>query len=539
MSTKLAFLLAVTVVTAFAVGCSTDHGSGVDDAGIIVPDSARRGDALFAVDALATATIGTACTADTDCHGTNAMCFNDPNFGDFVPGGYCTLACDPAMATSCPTGSECQQISRTQSICIATCDPASMTRQCGGRMGYGCSSDPMFSGRCVGGCFDATDCPAGLMCDRMGGQVGSGTCYTPSAMIGIACTTDMQCPIGGNCNAENAGGWPGGACIVPGCDAAANTGCTGNAQCIAVGGAQGDCIQGCTIANDCRVGYTCTASTVNPDRHYCAPACTNSSQCTGGRVCNAGLGTCDIPFAGTIGGACQRFNPMTCAGGTCLSERSSGYPSAMCTYAGCSATEPCPSGGVCAPRVFPSTFNVCLLACSSDTQCRAGYHCLRSNPADPASAMACVPSCATNADCTSMAAMGVADVCNVGTGLCGAPFSPTLLGAACVNDSTCVGGHCATEALSGFAGGMCVYPGCALSGTGGSTCPAASACIDDHYGDPARGVCAPTCTGTTSCRAGYACVATSTSGVSACQPMCTSASCAPGRTCNTTSGLCH
>jgi hypothetical protein len=533
MLKKLA--LVVALAAPFVAGCSDDHSNnGNNDAGIVLPDSARTPDA-YVNDAYVASTIGTPCTADTDCHGMMPMCVTDPTF---FPGGYCTQICDPMMPTSCPMGSQCIQLGRGMNYCVATCDPNATTRQCGGRMNYGCSTDPMFSGNCVGGCFDATDCPMGLMCDRMGGQVGAGSCFTPGAMVGAACVADTDCPMGGACLVENGDGWPGGACTVPGCDPMANTGCGMGEQCIPLQGVfgppQGYCLHGCATTNDCRVGYMCTPSPIVPDRRYCAPGCTTSGQCTGGRICNVGLGTCDVAFSGTIGGMCQRFDPTTCAGGSCVSERSSGFPGAFCTYAGCSATEPCPSNGVCAPRPFPSATNICYASCSSDAQCRAGYHCRPANPADASSARACIPSCSSSMDCANMG-----DVCNIGTGLCGAAFVPANEGMACTGDSTCMGGHCMTEALTGYPGGMCVYPGCSLAGMGGSPCPASTVCVDDHYGDPGIGVCAPTCTGPSGCRAGYTCAAVGTMGTSACQPMCTATSCATGRSCDTTTGLCH
>jgi hypothetical protein len=253
-------------------------------------------------------------------------------------------------------------------------------------------------------------------------------------------------------------------------------------------------------------------------------------------VCNAGLGTCSDPFTGTIGGTCSRRDPTTCAGGTCLSERSSGFPGAgYCSYAGCGTSEPCPGTSVCAPR--PGTTSICLAHCTSDTDCRTGYHCLPSDPSMPSSPTACLPGCSAPTDCTSMG-----DVCNVGTGLCTQPFMAANEGIACTSDAACPSGRCLTEATYGYPGGMCVYPGCSLvTGGTGAVCPAMSTCVEDGVGSPDLGVCAPTCTvGGSSCRAGYACVAMSGSTTEGtCQPACTAASCATGRTCDMTTGLCH
>lgn len=225
-------LLLASFLALSAAACSADHSEG-SDAGILVPDSARPPDAVFYDAGSVPGSIGVPCAADTDCHGAGARCLAEPQI---FPGGYCSAMCDPAVATSCPTGAQCQDFGRGMTFCVLTCDPGVMTRQCGGRANYGCSMDPQLSGVCVGGCVDATDCPTGLMCDQTGGQLGSGACFTPGAMIGAACVDDTQCPAGGGCQDEANGGWPGGSCIAPGCDLPGNTGCSGDAQCIGLGG---------------------------------------------------------------------------------------------------------------------------------------------------------------------------------------------------------------------------------------------------------------------------------------------------------------
>lgn len=527
-------LLGACAVLAALTGCSEDHPMDSGDAGIVVPDSARPPDAFFYDAGPVSGSIGNACTADTDCTGTNEMCIGDPTF---FPDGYCTATCDPAVADSCPMGSQCQDFGGGQMFCLLTCDPSVTTRQCNGRMGYGCANSIQLSGVCVGGCVDASDCGGTLDCDTAAGYAGA--CFTPGAAAGDPCTMDTECPSGGFCQDEAFGGWPGGACLVPGCDLAANTGCSGDAQCIAqqgfFGPPQGYCIDGCTTDTDCRTGYTCTASTVNPDRHYCAPGCTSDAQCGGGRVCNVGLGTCAVPFTGTVGSTCSRRDPTTCNGGTCLSERSSGFPATYCTYSGCGASEACPGTSICWERTGAT--NLCVAACTADTDCHTGYRCLHSDAADPSSPTACLPGCTSNTDCTSMG-----DVCNVGTGLCAQPFTTTQTGMPCTSDATCVGGRCLTESAWGYPGGECVYPGCSLNAAvTGAICPSMSTCIDDGAGDPDIGICAPTCTiGTSGCQTGYACTAIpggTTTG--ACTPACTSdANCATGRTCDTATGLC-
>lgn len=543
MSKQTSFVLVSTVLALAA--CSQDHSMGGDDAGIVVPDSARPPDA-FAYDAGPPGgNIGAACASDTDCSGIATTCIGDPQI---FPNGYCTASCDTATPDSCPMGTTCQDFGGGSVFCVLTCDPSVTSRQCNGRAGYGCSTNFQFSGLCVGGCVDETDCPSGLMCDPMGGDLGAGTCFTPGASVGVACVDDTQCPMGGFCQPEAGGGWPSGSCIVPGCDVATNMGCTGDAQCVQLAGAfgppQGYCLDGCTTSTDCRDGYACTPSAANPDRHYCAPACTTDSQCSGGRQCNQVLGTCGDPFTGTLGGQCSRRDPTTCPGGSCLSERSAGFPTSYCAYTGCGTSEPCPTGGVCTAR--PGTTSICLRGCTSDTDCSTtpGYACRHSDPADATSAMACVPACTMDSQCTATDFMtGAHYVCNVGTGTCALPFVGTNEGIACTSDSACVGGRCLTESAFGYPGGECVYPGCSLTtGITGVTCPTSSLCVDDGIGSADFGICQVACTPGASgtCRDGYACVGiggSTTDG--ACQPACTASTCAAGHSCDGTTGLCH
>lgn len=537
MSNKPFFAVSVALVTLSASACSTSHTDPGDmnDVGIQLPDAAALPD-VVTIDAPVVSQIGTACTSDPDC-GSGNLCSDI-----FGPAGYCTAACDAAAGTGCPDGSTCVGVSQTEAYCLLACDPAVTTRQCGGRPGLGCSTAGMTAGLCVPGCVDASDCGGSLACDPTGGDFGAGACYTPGAANGAPCTDDSMCPAGGLCETEDGAGWPGGGCVVienPPCDVASNTGCMGDAQCIASQGGFGGppiglCVDGCTTSADCRVGYSCEASGTYPDRHYCAPACTTTAQCTGTNVCNVGLGLCAPPFNNSqLGGTCQRFDPTTCSGGTCFSERSSGFPDSYCTYQGCSATQPCPTGGVCSTS-YGAT-GICLDACTSDANCRAGYACRPSDPANASSPLGCVPACTSTAQCTR-----TGNVCNVGTGLCTAAFTAANLGMPCTSDATCTGGRCMTEAATGYPSGECVYPGCSLTGGTGATCPTGSACVDDALGDPALGICAPTCTvGATTCRDGYACVASAGSTTEGtCQPSCTPTSCAAGRTCDGTTHLC-
>jgi len=438
-------------------------------------------------------------------------------------------------------------------FCLDECDLASPERSC--RMGYGCATSFMLPAPvCIPGCTDESDCSDGLACDPMGGFVGAGSCYDPTSSLGDACADVADCPSSSYCLTEDEAGWPGGACIGFGCDPDSGTGCDGDAVCLRGGGGGGGaCADGCSIDSDCRDGYSCEPSAEHPELTYCAPACTDDAQCTGGRVCNPAAGTCDVPFdRDDLGRACSSDPASLCAGGTCRTEFSSGFPGSYCFYDGCdTSAEPtaagCPGDGVCV-AVGDGTSGICLDGCVALADCpRDGYDCIPSDRADPTSPTACMPACTTDASCANMGF-----VCNEGTGLCRPDFDETELGVPCDGPDTCSavcsrrsgcasGGVCLREEDEGWPAGTCTFRGCRLSGTGpAEACPTGGVCVDDTEGNPEIGVCLTECTVGMSggCRAGYACVDTGT-GTGACRPACTTSDCTGGRTCSMTTGLCE
>jgi hypothetical protein len=475
--------------------------------------------------------IGDACTSTGDC-GEGGLCLNDP---DLAPGGYCSQSC--AGGAACPEGSTCLDFGMGQSFCFLDCDPEASTRPCE-REGYGCATNFMFIPEpvCLPGCFDASDCPAGAECDPTGGFIGAGACFEPGAMPGDACTSDTDCPSGGACITEADSGWPSGTCAV-GCDAATGDGCDGG-TCIP--GNFGDfCVASCTSSSDCRPGYRCEANDAPSGGSYCAPGCATDDDCaTSGYVCNPGLGTCDVPFdAALLGETCNR-RTGGCEGGSCLSESSSGFPGAYCSYAGCTlGGTDCPGDGVCVAGAGDTNF--CFDGCTADADCRTGYACRPSDYTVTGSPLVCSPACTATSQCAN-AMRGFE--CNVGTGRCTTPFDAALQGEPCADTSECPGGRCRDEATDGWPAGTCAALGCRLAGTGASVdCGAGAVCVDDALGDPDVGECLTACTvGTSGCRPGYACVALASGGTEgACRPACDATSCGTGRTCDTASGLCR
>ena len=78
------------------------------------------------------ATVGDACTSDTEC-GDMGFCINQVN----TPGGYCSQPCVPDKDSTCPTGSTCvrQGAASDVSACFLKCTTNSDCRS-----GYQCLS---------------------------------------------------------------------------------------------------------------------------------------------------------------------------------------------------------------------------------------------------------------------------------------------------------------------------------------------------------------------------------------------------------------
>lgn len=449
--------------------------------------------------------VGAPCRSDADCRRPVDECIVDP-IDDFipVPDGYCT--------THCLDDSDCAGQSRCHmgyGICLASCGETEGDR-C--PPGLGCqpflSNLPDLPRHCFPGCEDDSDCDDGLTCAVGSGFFGTGLCIDPSRPLGGACETDTDCPPEAIC-----GFGPGGSCELPYCQIEPESGCPDDARCVSYA----VCLDGCTTDADCRPGYECGETSIDPGRFVCLEA-----------FVTANLGQpCDTEDA--------------CPGGTCFTEGwTRGFPGGYCAAFGCDvvAQTGCPGDGVCIDEASssrdPRRRSYCLDGCTSGADCRSGYDCLPSRPSDATSPLACMPACTSDADCTGASPTLGAHVCNVGAGTCGPPFDPALLGQPCLGPGACDGGTCIEEAMDGWPGGACVLAGCRLSGSGRETpCPAGGACADDEAGDPEFGVCVTACASPTDCRAGYACEA------GACVPACGPSDCTGGRTCDVSTGLCE
>jgi len=488
---NLRITLVVLVCVLVAAGCNETHDGGTDAGSEITFDAAFP-DAGPQDAGPAPANIGAACRSDDDCDGDDVYC--DADF----PGGYCTAVC--ASDLPCPDGSTCIE-GRTGNTCFADCDLEASDGDFCSRDGYGCAeAGPI----CLPGCDTNDDCESGLECDPMGGFNGEGQCGDPSASVGDACESSEMCPPGYFCLSERFSGIPGGACGAFGCDPDTGGGCAEGETCLPAGRGSGVCLLGCTEDTECtRTDQECVMGETGG---YCGPSFDEDNL---GQICSAGRGDC--------------------TGGVCLSESETGWVDSYCVSVGCDPEDGsgCPGDGVCIDGA--DGMGVCLDGCTDGDDCRAGYACSPSDPADASSATACRPACE---DATVCGNDGFE--CNPGSGLCTEPFDPDSAGEPCNDGGDCDGGRCLSEADSGWPAGTCTYPGCRLSGTGREAeCPTGTACIDDGAGDPELGVCVDSCTEALDCRPGYDCVD------DLCQPACGDTDCGMGRTCNASSGLCE
>lgn len=342
--------------------------------------------------------VGAACEdGDRDCDVGGCI----PEQAGF-PGGYCSTNC--RSADECGDGATCGALG-SQLVCLDLCEPDAESRSC--RAGYGCST-AFGAPICLPGCTDATDCPEGSECAEGLGRYRAGRCFGPGSEAGDPCTASSQCPADGFCGSEAFLGWPGGVCLVAGCDpeAAGGGGCDEGATCIP-GFGGGVCVAACTDDGDCRDDYACRDGA-------CSPSCTADTECSGERVCNRANGLCEEPFdPRDYGRSCANEDDV-CEGGTCLFEFETGYPGSYCILEGCTpgVEDTCPGSGVCVPDGEGG--GDCHLACSPDGTCaRAGYACQAVGATAPDGATACLPGCTSNDDCANRGF-----VCDEDTGLC-------------------------------------------------------------------------------------------------------------------------
>jgi hypothetical protein len=248
------------------------------------------------------ALVGHACGADADCGAASAVCFTQAD--NHFPLGYCSQACDPARATSCPTGNTCVTFGAVGSFCLASCS-ALTSGAC--RADYACSPvDAAGNGFCYPAC-NAVLGTQPLGCGSTNGVADAcecnGVCYpqgNPQAFIGSACNHNVDCPTGSFCIPQTlasgaASGWPAGYCAAACGGGNSCLVCPGGSACI-TSGAEGQayCLETCGAHGGCRSGYTCAHQGQGAYvGDVCVPGCQSDSACAVGERCVGG--TCLRP----------------------------------------------------------------------------------------------------------------------------------------------------------------------------------------------------------------------------------------------------
>ncbi len=278
--------------------------------------------------------VGAACASDTDCTGGTTCLLEDAETYEDVTyvewsAGYCvdaswTLGCDPRDPGACPVGAACVQLGailcEDRWACMDACVPSDASgvpyafNACC-RAGYRC--DPWTSA-CVPGCWSDRECCERWTDldgdnDREVGEVerasgcertcdaGTLSCGGPgSGTFASQCGLDADCPedatcIPEDCSSPLGGGFPGGLCVLPGCDLEGVDCAAGGGVCVRPGTDPLDpvCLAACatgTAPGDpghaCRSGYACV------------PAC--DGEFVGTAPPGGEDGTC-LPAAGTTG----------------------------------------------------------------------------------------------------------------------------------------------------------------------------------------------------------------------------------------------
>ncbi len=242
---------------------------------------------------------------------------------------------------------------------------------CGGTCGTCACGTVCEAGRCE----ETDDGCAGKECGDDGCGTSCGQCgYGENCVEGECKTGITGHPVGGECGDDGdcAQGTcmtdlPGGYCAVPDCEATSE--CPSGAICITLtsdGGEETWCLDGCGSDADCRDSYLC-----HPEAKVCwyQPGGGNSP----------------------IGGACLSDADCVDSGAICYPEMSSNEPTGFvqgyCVIFDCTDGE-CPGGSGCFSVGQDST--ACLPTCTSDSQCRKGYHCDEG---------ICFPYCANDSGC--------------------------------------------------------------------------------------------------------------------------------------------
>jgi len=276
--------------------------------------------------------------------------------------------------------------------------------------------------------------------------------------------------------------------------------------------------------------------------------------CQGTPACEPGMTPTGSPCDAHSECVASNYDPI------CLTENNDGWPEGYCSEYCDLALNDCSSGAVCADTGLPSGNGLCLDACTTHADCRAGYYCeaalggcfpgsaleicdngvdddgnglvdcmdptCQGTPACPPEIcdngaddngdglVDCMdPTCDGNPICPELACDDLSD--NDGNGLfdCEDPGCQATMacapgagaaGVMCTANAECAANMndpiCVTEAFSGWSGGYCSQF-CDLAN---DDCPSGSACLNSGL-SLSHGICFDLCTTNADCRAGYQC----------------------------------
>lgn len=391
-------------------------------------------------------------TNDNDC---SATCGNSIREGTETCDGNCPTSCNDANA--CTT----DVLSGNAASCTAVCMYPPITACTDG------------DGCCPTGCafVNDDDCPCipntcaslGLTCGTLvddgcggGGEV-CGTCMAGRSCVANQCQLDYD--VGDACVSDGDCAGAAGICV-PELTTGWDDGycirvCATDAECGAPNHCNADsyCVDSCTSDSDCRAGYQCFDADAD-GRDECAPVATGT---------------------GAVGDPCARY--ADCAGG---------------------------AAGWCATAASQFKGGFCSSDCAVDSDCSAGSHCWN--------ATACVPDCASAADCRGNG-YDCFDSDGDGTDECYRSANGTgAIGDTCAGMWDCSGGQWGwcELALDGYSGGYCTV----FCGTGLGSCGGQASCWFDGESD----ICLDNCQNNNQCRTNYVCTDPGAVGRSVCHP---------------------
>ncbi len=443
---------ATTAGTSGGVGTSGTGGSTTAGTTGGLPDAGCPCDAGFC-DPLGSS-LCVACRSDADCSAPTPACQTLPTYRNY---GTCVPCCE--ANTTCPGGEVCDiSLGPTYQQCVPDCRADAGVPPCPPYLGFEPQHCVAATGTCALGCRLDVDCqPGSLRCETDAGECvqclsasdcpfSRPGCYSGANECG-ACSDQSDCPAGqvcgptSNCLCTDGTQCGGDApvCVLSPAFGSLDAGFCGCATNVDCASQEALCVQtaetaaGACIAPCSDGGYDCTAGPLGEQfcdvsSGLCGP-CGSNTQCVGadaGPICFSG-GYCGCNVSDDCGplGGCNQFiescvPSCTFDGGSiCASFQICDPQSRTCVR--------CLTDAQCASDAGGS-YNYCLtdidagndcVECTSPSQCPADspgcnsyyFTCGSCNGSTdcPASVPicqfgACVPSCATDADCKTAAA---------------------------------------------------------------------------------------------------------------------------------------